>query len=87
MGIYTKSRIKITVGTVLISLGVILGLWGLLFVTDYIMFVNNKPIIFSATSIEEINGEYITIEKGLGYYVITSKENVSELYLLGEKIK
>ena len=87
MGIYTKSRIKITVGTVLISLGIILGLWGLLFVTDYIMFVNNKPIIFSRTSIEEINGEYITIENGLGYYAITSEKNAPELYLLGKKIK
>ena len=87
MGIYTKARAKITVGTVLISLGVIVGLWLLLFVTDYMMYKNNMPLLFSATKVEEIEGKHYSIERGLGYYVITDTENVPEFYVFGNKIK
>lgn len=87
MSIYSKARAKITIGTVLISLGIIVGCWLLLFVTDYIMFKNNMPMLFSRTRIEEQNGKHITVENGLGYYVIMDENNVSELYLFGHKIK
>ena len=87
MGIYSKERTKITIGTVLISLCIIVGFWALLFVTDYIMFNLDMPILFSKTKIQERNGKYITIETGLGYYVIMQQDNVSEFYLFGNKIK
>lgn len=87
MSIYSKARTKITINTVLISLGIIAACWLLLFVTDYIMFKNNMPILFSKTTIQEQNGKHITIENGLGYYVIMNENNVSELYLFGHKIK
>lgn len=86
MDIYSKARAKVTIGTVLISLGVIVGLWLMIFVTDYIMYKNNMPILFSVTRVEEIDGKHITIESGLGYYVIMDENNISNLYLLGHKI-
>ena len=84
MGIYTKARAKITIGTVLVSLGIIVGLWLLLFVTDYVMYRNNMPMLFSTT---KVNEQYVTMEQGLGYYVIINTDNVSEFYLFGHKIK
>lgn len=85
MSIYSKARAKITTSTVLLSLGIIIGLWLLLFVTDYIMFRNNMPLLFSSTKVEDISGKRVTIESGLGYYVI-SDESKTELYLFGNKI-
>ena len=87
MSIYTKARAKITISTVLISLGIIVGFWLLLFVTDYIMYKNNMPILFASTKIQDIDGKHIITENGLGYYVITNDENTQELYLFGHKIK
>lgn len=87
MSIYAKARAKIAVSTVLISLGIIVGFWLLLFVTDYIMFKNNMPILFATTDVQDIKDKHIIVEKGLGYYVITNEENVPELYLFGHKIK
>ena len=87
MSIYSRVRTKITIGTICISLGIIIGLWLLLFGVDYIMFKNNKPIIFGTTKVEEISGNHITVENGLGYYVITDATNSSKLYLFGHKIK
>lgn len=87
MSIYSKERTKVTVGTVLISLGIIACFWLLLFVTDYIMFKLDMPILFSKTTIQEQNGKYITIETGLGYHVVIQENNVSEFFLFGNKIK
>ncbi len=87
MSIYSKERTKITIGTVLISLGIIVSFWALLFVTDFVMFNLDMPILFSKTTIQEQNGEYVTIETGLGYYVIMQQDNLSEFYLFGNKIK
>lgn len=87
MSIYSKERTKITIGTVLVSLGIIACLWALLFVTDYIMFKLDMPMLFSKTKIEEQDGEYITVETGLGYYAITQGDTEAQLYLFGNKIK
>lgn len=87
MSIYSKARAKITIATVFTCLGIIVGLWLLLFATDYIMYRNDMPILFSKTKIEDIDGKHITIEQGLGYYVVMNEENLSELYLFGKKIK
>ena len=61
MSIYSRVRTKITIGTICISLGIIVGLWLLLFGVDYIMFKNNKPILFGTTKVEEISGNHITV--------------------------
>lgn len=87
MGLYSKERTKITLGTILISLGIIASFWLLLFVTDFVMFNLDMPMLFSKTKIQEQNGKYIAIETGLGYYVITQQNNLSEFYLFGNKIK
>ena len=87
MSIYSKARTNITISTVCVSLGIIVGLWLLIFITDYLMFKNDMPILFSTTTIEEIEGKHITIETGLGYSVITNENNESELYVFGNKIK
>ena len=87
MSIYSRARAKITIGTILISLGIIVGLWLLLFVADYIMFTNNMPILFGTTKIEDINGNHVITESGLGYFVITNGTNSPELYVFGHKIK
>ncbi len=84
MSIYSKARAKITIGTVLISLAIVVGAWLLLFTTDYIMYRNNMPMLFSVT---KVNEQHVTTEQGLGYYVIMNQENVSEFYLFGHKIK
>ena len=86
MSIYSKARVKITISTVLISLSVIVGAWLLLFATDYILFKNNMPILFARTKIEEREDKRITIESGLGYYVIMDENNQAELYVFGHKI-
>lgn len=87
MSIYTKARAKVTIGTVLISLSVIVGAWLFLFGVDYIMYVNDRPILFGTTRIEDINGVRVITESGLGYYVIINGEETSELYVFGHKIK
>ena len=87
MSIYSKARAKITISTVLISLGIIVSMWLLLFVTDYIMYKNNMPLLFSTTKIEDIDGKHIIIETGLGYYVIMDENTISEMYLFKYKIK
>lgn len=87
MSIYSKERTKVTIGTVIISLGIIASFWLLLFITDYIMFKLDMPILFSKTKIQEQNGKYVTIETGLGYQVIMQDNNVAEFYLFGNKIK
>ena len=69
------------------SLGVIIGLWSVLFITDYIMYKNDSPLLFVTTTINDINGEHIITESGLGYYVIENEQNIAELYLFGHKIK
>ena len=87
MSIYSKARVKITIGTIFIALDVVVGLWLLLFGVDYIMYKNNRPILFGTTKVEEISGKYITVENGLGYYVITNEANATEFYVFGHKIK
>lgn len=87
MGIYFKARAKITIGTVAISLGIIIGLWLCLFITDYIMYANDIPMLFSKTEVQEIEDKHITTETGLGYYVVTNNTGITEFYLFGHKIK
>lgn len=87
MSIYAKRRVKITLSMLLVAVGIVVGFWSLLFVTDYIMFKNNMPILFATNTVEEVDGVYVMTEKGLGYYVITGENNVSELYLFGHKVK
>ena len=87
MSIYTKARAKITIGTVVVSLAIVIGAWLLLFVTDYVMYKNNMPMLFSKTKVEEIDGKHYSVESGLGYYVITDTNNESELFIFGKKIK
>lgn len=87
MSIAGRERSKITFVTVLISLGIIVLLWALLFVTDYIMFKKNMPLIFSKTYVNDTtdNG-HKTYEQGLFYYVLQT-ENTKEMYLFNKKIK
>lgn len=87
MSIYARARVKITFGTVLVSLVTILSVWLLLFGVDYVMFTNNMPILFGTTKVEDVDGQHVITEKGLGYYAITRGENAPELYLFGHKIK
>jgi len=87
MSIYSKERTKITISTILVSLGIILCLWLLLFVTDYIMYKNDMPLLFAKTEIREIQEKRVTVESGLGYYVIMDENNLSEMFLFGYKIK
>lgn len=87
MSIYSKARTKLAMNTILVSLCVIIGIWLLLFVTDYIMFKCSMPLLFSKTRVEEIDGKRITTESGLGYYVVMDENNTSVLYLFGHKIK
>lgn len=87
MSIYTKARAKITISTIVISLGVIVGIWLFLFGVDYMMHINGRPILFGTTNIEDINGVPVITESGLGYFVITSGNNAPELYVFGYKIK
>lgn len=87
MSRYSKERAKITIGTILISLAIIVGLWLMLFLADYTMYKNEKPIIFGNTKIQDLDGTRITMENGLGYYVITNGSDVPQMYLFGYKIK
>lgn len=85
MSIYTKARAKITLSTVIISLSVVVGLWLCAFITDYIMYRNNMPGIFSMTKVTTVNDERITYEQGLGYNVKTV-DGKAQMYLLGYEI-
>lgn len=87
MSIYSKERAKITIGTILVSLAVIAGTWLLLFAADYMMYKNNKPILFGTTKIQDIDGKHVTVENGLGYYVIKNEDDIPKLYLFGHEIK
>ena len=87
MNRYTKARIKVLVITIFATLGIILAMWLGLFVTDYIMYKNDRPMLFAETRVEDINGKRVIVEQGIGYYIITNDQNVAELYLFGHKIK
>ena len=87
MSIYSKERAKITIGTILMSLAIIVGLWLMVFVSDYMMYKNEKPIIFGTIKIQDVGGTRVTIENGLGYYVITNGLDAPQMYLFGYKIK
>ena len=86
MSIYSKERTKVTIGTVLISLGIIASFWLLLFVTDYIMFRNNKPTVFTNSHVEQTENGKITYEDGAFYYVVTNEKEQKTLYLFNNKI-
>lgn len=87
MSIAGRERSKITFLTVIMSLGIIVLLWSLLFVTDYIMFKKNMPTIFSKTTVKDAtDNRHEIYEQGLFYYVVTENNN-REMYLFNKKIK
>lgn len=87
MSFRKKEGAKITIGTIFVSLSIVCILWLCLFITDYVMYKNNKPTLFSIVKVQEIEGKHVTYERGLGYYVYVDANGVSEMYLLGRKIK
>ncbi len=87
MSIYSRARTKIVISTVFVCVGIIVGLWLVVFATDYTMFSNGNPMLFAKTTVEQYEDKYITIEKGLGYYAIMNEQNKPVMYLFGHKIK
>jgi len=51
------------------------------------MYKNDMPLLFAKTEIREIQEKRVTVESGLGYYVIMDENNLSEMFLFGYKIK
>lgn len=84
---HLRARAKGTLLIVALAVGAIVGFWSLLFITDYIMYKNDKPIIFGFTDIVEVEGKHVITEKGLGYYVVMTEDGKSELYVFGHKAK
>ena len=87
MDIYKKERTKITIGTIIISLAIIVGIWTCLFVTDLLLFENDMPMLFVKTKIDDSRDKRITTEVGLGYYAHHIGLETEELYLFGTRIK
>ena len=87
MNIYTKERLKIMFITIAVSVVTFVAAWGIIFVTDYIMFSINKQMIFCKTSIQKTETGYVTIEQGFLYNAKLYDEENAHFYLLGKKIK
>lgn len=87
MSIIGRERGKITFLTVIISLGIIIIFWTCLFVTDYIMYKNNMPCVFSKTYVEDTKQGHKIYECGLFYYVLTNESGTKEMYLFENYVK
>ena len=84
--IYKKAKAKITISTVIISLVLVIVLWGCLVITDYIIYIKDKPTIFSTkTIVDKIDG-YETYEQGICYTVVVNDSNEKIFYLFGKEI-
>ena len=82
-----REKIKTLVTTILVTLIVIVLLWGCLFVTDYMMFINSKPTVFTNSRIETTEAGKKIYEEGLCYKIVTDELNNKTLYLLNKQIK
>lgn len=82
-----REKIKTLVTTILVTLVVIVLLWGCLFVTDYMMFTNSKPTVFTNSRIETTETGKKIYEEGLCYKIVTDELNNKTLYLLNKQIK
>ena len=84
--IYKKARAKLTFATVIISLIIVVVLWGCLLITDYIMFTKGNPTIYSTkTIVDKIDG-HETYEEGICYTVVINESNEKIFYLFGKEI-
>ena len=82
-----REKIKTLVTTILVTLIVIVLLWGCLFVTDYMMFINSKPTVFTNSRIETTEAGKKIYEEGVCYKIVTDELNNKTLYLLNKQIK
>ena len=76
-----KNMLKIVIGTIFI----LIIIWTCIFLTDFILYKNNRQPIFIKIELDNSTGEYTTKSTGLGYYFIT-KNNNTVLYIFGKKV-
>ena len=82
-----REKIKTLFTTIIVTLVVIVLLWGCLFVTDYMMFVNSRPTVFTNSRIETTENGKKIYEEGICYKIVTDELNNKTLYLFSKEIK
>lgn len=85
--IYVREMLKVCLLTIFVLALLVSILWGCLFATDYMMFKNNKPTVFTTSHIETTENGRVSYEDGLGYHVVTSENEERTLYLFNKEIK
>ena len=78
--------LKIIFKTVIVFLIIAIVIWTCIFLTDYILYKNNRQALFTKTKIDNTNDEFLSVANGLGYKFVTKNDETS-LYLFGKKIK
>ena len=82
-----REKIKTLFTTIIVTLVVIVLLWGCLFAVDYMMFVNSKPTVFTNSRIGTTETGKKIYEDGICYKIVTDEANNKTLYLLNKQIK
>lgn len=88
---YRNARIRESIKVCLITIFVmgllVCVLWSCLFITDYIMYKDNKPTVFTNTHVESTENGRIVYEDGAFYHVVINENQERTLYLFNNEIK
>ena len=84
--IYFFEIVKVLAVAIFVLALFVCVLWGCMFITDYIMFRNNRPTVFTNSHVEQTENGKITYEDGAFYYVVTNEKEQKTLYLFNNKI-
>ena len=82
-----KEKIKTVLTTIVASMFVIVFLWACLFVTDYMLYTNSKPTIFTNSRMEKTEVGNKIYEEGICYTIVTDEKDNRTLYLFNKEIR
>lgn len=84
---YVRKIVNVCLITISVLTLLICVLWCCLFTTDYIMYKNNKPTVFTNTHVETTENGRVVYEDGAFYHVVMNEKQERTLYLFNKKIK
>lgn len=84
--IYLREILKVSSITILVLALLVCILWVCLFITDYNMFKNRKPTVFTNSHVETTENGRVIYEDGLFYHVVTNEKEERTLYLFNKEV-
>ena len=84
--IYLREILKVILITILVLALLVCILWGCIFITDYHMFRDNKPTVFTNSHIETTENGRVIYEDGLFYHIVTNEKEERTLYLFNKEV-